>query len=155
MTPKMFRLVLGFLAAFVLLSVAPHLPDLVGGLSELAQTEVLANLLGYLGVGAFTAMASIALLRRLGARPPRIRRGRPARQLGLQLRQASREGARAAELARRFHLSQDAVRTAIGRDGSSAAAPKGTSFRSRQAVLPAKPRAKALPVRQTPYRALA
>jgi len=155
MTPKMFRLVLGFLAAFVLLSVAPHLVDLVRTFAEPAQAESLADLLGYVGVGAITAVSSIGLRRRLRARPPRMRRVRPAQQLGLKLRQASREGVRAAELARRFHLSQDAVRTAIGRDGSSAAAPKGTSFRPRQAVLPAKPRAKALPMRQTPYRALA
>lgn len=155
MTPQMKRLVVGFLAAFVLLSVAPHLPRLADRLLDPALAESLSDLLGYVAVGLFAAVGSIALRRRLQARLRRARAFRPAQGLGQRLRQASREGARAPELARRFQLSQDAVRAAIGRDGSASAAPKGTSFRSRQAALPVKPRARAVAVRQTPYRALA
>jgi hypothetical protein len=155
MTPQMKRLVVGFLAAFVLLSVAPHLLEEADRLSDPATAESLSDLLGYVAAGLLAAVGSIALLRRLRARPRGARTLRSALGLGRRLRQASREGARAPELARRFQLSQDAVRAAIGRDGPGSAAPKGSSFRSRQGALPAKPRARAVPVRQTPYRALA
>jgi hypothetical protein len=151
----MKRLVAGFLAAFVLLSMAPYLPEQLGRLADPVLLEALPDLVGYAAAALLASVGAIVLVRRIRTTPRRVRTVRPAQHLGLKLRQASREGAKAPELARRFQLSQDAVRTAIGRDGSSSAAARGSSFRPRQAALPAKPRARAVAVRQSPYRALA
>ncbi|MBZ5621608.1 MAG: hypothetical protein LAQ69_23195, partial [Acidobacteriia bacterium] len=107
MTPKMLRLVLGFLAAFVFLSVAPYLPGLVDALNDQALTDQLGDLLIYLAGGVAVAVVSIYLLRR--QRAPRVKRVRAPRaaqsNLGLLIRQASREGTSVPDLARRFRLS--------------------------------------------------
>jgi hypothetical protein len=156
-TPQMLRLVLGFLAAFVLLSVAPHLPGLVAALSDPALTDRLGDLLLYAAGGLALSILSIHLLRRLGAlrvERPRVP-GVAGSNLGLRIRQASRHGARVPVLARRFRLSQDAIRVATGREGSTRAAPKGSSFRPRQPALPTKPRATPVAARRTPYRVIA
>jgi hypothetical protein len=154
----MTRLVLGFLAAFVLLSVAPHLPGLIAALSDPDLTDQLGDLLIYAAGGIVLSVVCIHLLRR-GWRAPRVRRAAAPKasgsSLGIQIREASRRGAQVPELARRFRVSQDAIRAATGRDGSTRAAPKGSSFRPRQPALPAKPLATAVAVRRTPYRALA
>ena len=101
--------------------------------------------------------------RRPAARPARAAVARrsadpvapPSSALSRRLREAARDGERVPEVARRFRLSQDAVRVAIGRAAPTPAAPTGKSFRSRQAVLPARPRATPVPSRRSPYKALA
>ena len=76
-------------------------------------------------------------------------------RLATPFRPAMHGGERVPEVARRFQLSQDAVRVAIGRPAPSPAAPTGKRFRSRQPVLPAKPRATPLASGRNPYKALA
>ena len=173
MTPKMLRLVLGFLAGFVLLSAAPRLPGALGGLADRAATDLVGDVLLATATALCGLLALVIVRRR--RRPPATRRhvrlrplpagvrralARPPREprpsdLGARLRQAARTGERVPQLARRFHLSQDAVRAAIGHGASGPAAPTGKSFRSRKASVPAKPRALPVAPQPSPYRALA
>ena len=191
MTPMMRRLVAGFLAIFVLLSLAPYAPEglalarraapvvgaalatvaaFAGGwLGTIDLTGPVADLLLVAAAG-LTLTLLVLLLVRHRAEAPRRRAGRPpargavARRaaaapaismLSRRLREAMHGGERVPEVARRFQLSQDAVRVAIGRPAPSPAAPTGKSFRSRQPVLPAKPRATPLASGRNPYKALA
>lgn len=170
MTPQMIRLVAGFLAAFVLLSVAPALPVAVALLQDPILTEVWNDMLPFVLGGVVLATVSIVLLRAVANRPAKpVRPSAPSRPshspvparvsrsepklaispLALEIRQAAREGGRVPELARRFRTSQDAIRVVIGREGVHSAAPEGSSFRPRQAPLPARPVAKALPLSRT------
>ena len=193
MTPMMRRLVAGFLATFVLLSLAPYAPEgialarravpvVAAALARLAQAggAWLSTLdpggpagdLLLVAAASLTLLLLTLLLRRHRAEAPRRRpAARPARAavarrsadpvappssaLSRRLREAARDGERVPEVARRFRLSQDAVRVAIGRAAPTPAAPTGKSFRSRQAVLPARPRATPVPSRRSPYKALA
>lgn len=191
MTPMMRRLVAGFIAAFVLLSLAPYAPEglaLVRRAAPVAGAtlaRVAGTAAGWLGAidltgpatdlllaaAASLTLALLALLlrrhraeaprRRSGARPSRTALARTpaaaepvASALSRRLRQAARDGERVPEVARRFRLSQDAVRVAIGRPAPTPAAPTGKSFRARQPVLPAKARAAAVTSRRNPYKAL-
>ncbi len=166
MTPKTTRLVAAFLAAFVLLSAAPRVPGLLASLTDPAVTDLLGDVL--LGAALLLTLVAWWVLRhrQAPARPAgarvlcrdrdvRPRTGRRPTGLGRRLREAARKGERPTELARRFGLAQDAVRLALGPGPASPAAPTGKSFRPRQPSLPARPKASAVPVRQTPYRALA
>jgi hypothetical protein len=152
----------------------PRLPGALGGFADRAVTDLVGDVLlatatvlcGLLALviarrrrqaapprgGTAGAALSLAGVRRALARPPR--EPRPS-DLGVRLRQAARTGERVPQLARRFHLSQDAVRAAIGHCASGPAAPTGKSFRSRKASLPAKPRALPVGPQPSPYRALA
>ena len=157
MTPKMIRLVLGFLAAFVLLSIGPSLPELTSGLSialaiglaSAASTGPPGDLFLYTAGGLALVGGLVFLLRRWRARP------KESSDLGRRIREASRGCAHVPELARRFRLSHDAVRVAIGWEGARPAASRGTSFRSRQPALAAKPKATAVAMKGNHYRALA
>lgn len=191
MTPMMRRLVAGFLATFVLLSLAPYAPEglalvrRAAPVAGAALARVAGTAAGWLGSLDFTAPAADLLLAaaasltlallgllllRHRAEAPRRRRASATRgtavartpaaaepvasALRRRLREAARDGERVPEVARRFRLSQDAVRVAIGRAAPTPAAPTGKSFRARQPVLPAKPRAAAVASRRTPYQAL-
>ncbi len=193
MTPMMRRLVAGFLATFVLLSLAPYAPEglalarrlapvagaalarlagsAAGWLGAIDLTGPAADLLLAAAASLTLALLALLLLRHRAEAPRRrsapaaartaVARARPssaepvASALSRRLREAAREGERVPEVARRFRLSQDAVRVAIGRAAPTPAAPTGKSFRSRQPVLPAKPRATPVASRRTPYKALA
>lgn len=182
MNRRQFRLVAGFLAAFVLISVAPVLPDLttpfsIGGIRidvNAPLADGVGELLLTLAGGLVLAAVIIAGRRALRARraPSRRTVGRPSQAvasraraerpvairesaLTLQLRKEAERGIRVPELARTFGLSQDAVRGALGRRVTAPAAPGGSSFRSRKSVTPAKPAARAIATRRTPYQALA
>ncbi len=183
MNPRQFRLVAGFLTVFVLLSFAPTLPDLRAAgadllagvdLSEFDMTEGLGNLLLVLAGGLVLSVAVIAARRKLLARPRRtpakgpsasraVARKEPVAPmasvpdsaLARQLRKESNRGVRIPELARQFGLSQDAVRVAVGRVAPAPAAPKGSSFRSRQPASPAPAKAAAVAKRRNPYQVMA
>lgn len=183
MNPRQFRLVAGFLTVFVLLSFAPTLPDLRAAgadllagvdLSELDITEGLGNLLLVLAGGLVLSVAVIAgrrtvlaRTRRRPAKSPSTSRAVAKREstapmasvpesaLARQLRKESNRGVRIPELARQFGLSQDAVRVAVGRVAPAPAAPKGSSFRSRQPASPAPAKSSAVSKRRNPYQVMA
>jgi hypothetical protein len=166
MTPQLTRVVAGFLLAFVLLSLAPQLPGLVTTLRDPALAAVVEQMWWLAAVGAAVGVVAIAAVRRRAqrssaraprrpdtARGPAPRRSDAPSALSQQIRDAARRGGSVPDLARRFRLSQDAIRAAVRGDRSGAAGPRGTSFRSRQEPLPARPSPKALPSRRTPYTA--
>lgn len=200
MTPQMRRIVLGFLAVFILLSLAPmagELPGLVRAVtpgvrralaalpSRLTLPDgftlsdrftlpagVLPALPGPDALLATAAGLTLLLLvlllhRHLTAAPVPARATRPTRravarrepeggsELSRRLRDAARGGERVQDLARQFHLSQDAVRVALGRGAPTPAARGGKGFRPRQPSLPAGPRARPVAARPSGYRALA
>jgi hypothetical protein len=179
MNPRLLRLVLAFLAGFVLLSFLPSLPGLIGGLDLTVSPDRLADGLLYAGLLLSLALLAVVIHRRR-SRPVRAASRRPAtgsRQavvparagyprvrvinqgqpsaLQQKIRAGSRPGERIPSIARRHSLSVDAIRVALDREPSSPAARTGSSFRSRQASVPAAPRTKALPGRRNPYGALA
>lgn len=183
MNPRQLRLVAGFVTVFVLLSFAPTLPDLRAAgadlfsgvdLSEVELTEGVGNLLLVMAGGLVLSVGVIAGRRKFLARPRRSPAPRPstsravARQasttpaasvpesaLARQLRKESNRGLRVPELARQFGLSQDAVRVAVGRVAPAPAAPKGSSFRSRQPAAPVPAKASAVSKRRNPYQVMA
>lgn len=154
MTPQMVRLLGGFLAAYVLLSALPQLPDVAVAVAHRGLPEVTGDLLFWFAAGVALPAAAIALRRRLAARGRRSAPAAPkGTDVGARIRRAAMGGARIPHLARQFRTSQDAVRAAIGRDGTaSSAAEAGNSCRSRHAALPAPSRRAPVPARRTPYR---
>lgn len=168
MTRQTFYLVLGFLAVFVLISLAPSLPDLADRLEDPAFIDQLGDILLFVAAAICLIVPAIVVSRRLKG-PRRSKRARTpsaGSDLASRIRQAARRGERIPALARRFNLSQDAIRAAIGRggsaqpvlirrSGSAPAALPGTSFRARQPTLPAQPVRKQLPGRRSPYLATA
>lgn len=179
MNPRQLRLILGFLAAFMLISIAPLLPDphsaWRGVLSDTELLDGFGNPL-LLSAGVLVAAAGVivAWRRFLGRRreaPPgthssaarAIARGDSraaaviveASALTRRLRKASDRGARVPELARKFGVSQDAVRGALGRAPTAPAARPGSSFRDRKAASPARPRAAPVASPRSPYQVIA
>lgn len=178
MNPRQLRLVVGFLTVFVLMSVAPTLPDLRSAGSELLadvdRTDGLGNLLLVVAGGLVLSVGVIAARRRLLARPRRGRQSRPSTGRALaghrspraaaalpesvlarQLRKESTRGLRVPELARQFGLSQDAVRVALGRVVTAPAAQTGRSFRSRKPASPVPARAAAVARQRSRYQVMA
>jgi hypothetical protein len=183
MNPRQLRLVGGFLTVFVLLSLAPAWPDLRAAgadllsgvdLSEVDLTEGLGNLLLVMAGGLVLSVGIIAARRKLVAGRRRERESRPSTSravtsqpsashavrlpdsaLARRLQKESSRGLRVQDLARQFGLSQDAVRVALGRVGTAPAAPKGSSFRSRQPASPAAAKAAAITTRRSPYQVMA
>ena len=152
MTPQMFRLVVGFLAAFVLLSIAPGLMVLLG---QPGVVDRLGDLLLFLAAGLSLSAGAVVLWRHRIGRWMTPRRSPGGSDLAFQIRQAARRGARGSDLARKYRVSQDAVRLAIGREASPPAGLPGSSFRSRQPALPLQPRAHPALARRSAYRASA
>jgi len=180
MNSRQLRLVLGFLAVFVLISIAPMLPDLgtVGSdlIADVSLTDGLGNLLLVCAGGLVLSVGVIAARRRWLARERRPRQAAakaPARALvhgeasrpsgaaavesplTRQLRKESERGCRVPELARKFGLSQDAVRGALGRSPTAPAARAGSSFRDRKPASPPAARAKPVSLRRSPYQVTA
>jgi hypothetical protein len=185
MNRNQLRLVAGFLAVFIVISVAPLLPAMpalavapfsIAGLRidvTAPLADGVAELLLTCAAGMVAAVTIIAVRRRVLAGRSPARGTRPgvalarARATGeravvvresaltLQLRKEAERGVRVPELARTYGLSQDAVRGALGRRVSPPAAQGGSSFRGRKAVTPAKPAARAVVPRRSSYQALA
>jgi hypothetical protein len=147
MTPRTLRLVLGFLLAFVSLSLVPRAQDL----SQLLADPLVLIGLTHLGVGLALSAVAIALYRRLRSwRPGPLLSVVPGNDLGYRIRLAARNGARTAELARRFGLSQDAIRAALLHEHGTAAE-SGSSFRHRQAAVPERAAVRPIAARSTRY----
>jgi hypothetical protein len=181
MSPRILRLVIAFLAGFVLLSLLPALPDALTALERLPDPAPLGDILLGITAGLCSVLLVIVVRRRKAgyrqahafqqalARQPAVRAPttavarrpqgaavEPARsELETRIRCGARKGERLPALARRHGLSIDAIRTALGEPRSAPAASRGSSFRSRQQSVPAARSAAAIPVRRTPYRALA
>ena len=158
MSPRILKLVLVFLTGFVLLAYAPVLVQAaptVGaalGAIPVPAFPTLASdgdLLGDMLLGTAAAMLALLLvlrLRRRVAASPAVT-PRPALQLvtthesplRTDIRKAAATGERVPALARRFRLSQDAVRVALHKEGpTDAARPERSSRRERQLPPPAK-----------------
>lgn len=181
MSSKTLRLVGGFLAVFVLISVAPAIPDFVASINGMPAITIPAisdSMLLAIG-GAVLLMALLVLRRRqlharaaaqpvtrskALARPSAaqpLKRSVPehsgpyptiASPLQIRLRAAVEKGERIPALARRHSISIDAVRAAVG--ASAAHAPAGrpsNSFRGSAPSLPAKPRATPVAKRVSRY----
>lgn len=181
MTSKTIRLVSGFLTMFVLVSVAPALPDFLAnlnGVPSLTLPAISDSMLIAIG-GAVLLLGLLVLRRRQRqtraaqpvtgrsralARPSMdqpLKRAMPehsgpyptiASPLQIRLRAAVEKGERIPALARRHSISIDAVRAAVG--ASVAHAPAGrpsTSFRAATPSLPAMPRATAVAQRVSRY----
>ena len=173
MSRRQLHIILGFLSAFVLISVAPRLADLnaTGPLPDADRSAGLGNLLLLLAGGVLLSVGLIAARRRFIGRPRRDVRSRPATvarggsardvvsaevsPLTQQLRKESDRGARVAELARQFGLSHDGVRSALGRFPTTPAARGGSSFRGRKPEPPAPARAKDPALQRSPYQTIA
>lgn len=142
MNPRLLRLIAGFLAAFVLLSYAPAIPGLVRELRWPTGVRQPGDILPATAA-ALTLVLLLLVLRRRRLAPPAVRR--PARPAGPppasallgELRRRAEQGERVPELARRYRLSQDAVRVAVGGGPSSPAARAERVSRARQRALPA------------------
>jgi len=170
MTPKFVRLLMLFLAGFVLLSLIPYAPAAAARLQAL---PLHVDLTGDAALGTAAGLAGLLLLLRLRRRTPaparstavaRRKPGRaaPAAPAGLpmsalraRIRAAAGGGTRVPAVARELGLSVDAVRAALGRDQSAPAARPGRTFRPRQPSLPARPRATPVASGRKPYTALA
>jgi hypothetical protein len=179
--PRIFRLLIGFLAGFVLLSLAPSLPVLLAAARDLPSPDQVGDLLLATTAGLLLVLL-VAMVRRRAhvapthalARtrggsspvapthamaPTSVRQGpaltRPASQLQAKICTAARKGERVPALARRHGLSVDAIRVALGEAPTAPAARRGSSFRARQQAVPAAVPAKALAKRRNPYGALA
>jgi hypothetical protein len=144
MTPKTVRLIVGFLAVFVLLSVAPAIPDFIANLDDgngLELPAITDSTLIAIG-GAVLLLGLVVLHRRQRqvraaqpvhrrdshavARPSMespLKRSMPehsgpyptiASPLQIRLRAAVDKGERIPVLARRHSISIDAVRAAVG-----------------------------------------
>lgn len=142
MNPRLFRLIAGFLAGFVVLSYAPVLPTLVGNI-RMPSPAALPDGTGLAAAAVLTLTLLLLVVRRRrpavrpvrsAARPPSPP---PASALLGELRRAADQGERVPALARRFRLSQDAVRAAVGAGPSSPAARAERVSRARQRALPA------------------
>lgn len=196
MNARVRRLVLGFLAGFILLSLIPAMPGLwqqaagldlnrvapalaawsdlllgaAAGLLTLAlalrirrrvrttKAAAFQNALAQQLPAKSRSAASVAAPRGLPAVKPFSRSPRgpqpPASELEIRLRSAARKGEKIAALARRHHLSIDAVRVALGDAAPQPAAPRGNSFRGQQR-LPAGPSKAIAPRSRKPYGATA
>lgn len=152
MTPKTIRLIVGFLAAFVLISVAPAIPDFIATLDDgngLQLPAITDSTL--IAIGGAVVLLGLVVLRRQQrqvraaqpvtrgsshavARPSAdqpLKRSMPehsgpyptiASPLQIRLRAAVGKGERIPALARRHSLSIDAVRAAVGATAISAPA---------------------------------
>jgi hypothetical protein len=182
MNSKTIRLIVGFLAVFVLISVAPAMPGFLAKLGSMPSFTIPAisdSLL--IAIGGAVLLPGLLVLRRRQrrhaaqpvtsrsralARPSAekpLKRAMPehsgpyptiASPLQIRLRAAVEKGDRIPALARRHSISIDAVRAAVG--ASVAHAPAGrpsTSFRASAPSLPAKPRAQAVSHRVSRYQA--
>jgi hypothetical protein len=161
-TPTLRRVLLGFLAGFVLISLAPSFPALLRQVPVLLarvsaaappvtlDPDRIGNALLATAAGLIVVLGVLVVGRRRQASVPRragTGRNGPAPSASLapsplrgRIRQAARQGERAPALARRFHLSVDAIRTALGRETTGSAGTPGTSFRGRHSrALPAAP----------------
>ncbi len=176
MNPKTIRLVAGFLAVFVLISVAPAIPGFIANLDRIPPLTIpaISDSLLVAIAGAVLLLGLLVLRRRQRQRAAQpvtsrshalvrpsadkpLKRAMPdhsgpyptiASPLQIRLRAAVDKGERIPALARRHNISIDAVRAAVG--ASAAHAPAGrssTSFRAPAPSLPAKPRAKPVPQR--------
>lgn len=167
MTSKTFRLVAGFLAVFVLISVAPAVPDFLANLNGLPAITIPAVsdsllvaiagavlLLGLLVLRrrqrqAHAAAQPVTSRSRALARPSAeqpLKRAMPehsgpyptiASPLQIRLRAAVDKGERIPALARRHNISIDAVRAAVG--ASVAHAPAGRPSTSFRPSAPSLP----------------
>ncbi|MBK8005975.1 MAG: hypothetical protein IPK12_19170 [Gemmatimonadetes bacterium] len=158
MSPRTLKLVLVFLTGFVLLAYAPVLvqaaPTVVatlGGIPtpSLPAVAMTTDLLGDILLGTAAALLAVLLVLRLRHRvatQPAVT-PRPALHLvtthesplRTDIRKAAATGERVPALARRFRLSQDAVRVALHKEGpADAARPERSSRRERQLPPPAK-----------------
>lgn len=137
MTPQMVRLLAGFLAAFVLVSLASKLPDTAAVLSRPGLLAEAGSLLLWVAAGLLIPIGAVIAWRRLhGLARRRAARSPSGGDLPTRIRRAAQGGTGVPRLAREFRLSQDAVRVALGQHGTaSPAASPGTSFRGRQATL--------------------
>jgi hypothetical protein len=180
MNSKTVRLVAGFLAVFVLISVAPAIPGFIAKLDGLPSLTipVVSDSLLIVIAGAVLLLGLLVLRRRQQhraaqpvtsrsralARPSAekpLKRAMPEHSgpyptipspLQIRLRAAVDKGERIPALARRHSISIDAVRAAVG--ASVAHAPAGrpsTSFRAPAPSLPAKPKAKPIPQQVNRY----
>jgi hypothetical protein len=162
MSPRLLRLLAGFLAAFVLLAYVPAIAGAARGLSLPGRIDIAWP--GDDGLGAALALCLALLLVARRGRPV-ARSSRPPAQpaavlpasgLLIELRRSAEQGERVPALARRYRMSQDAVRVAVGRSPSSSAARAERVSRARQRALPAPvpavhPRPR--PSGRTPYQA--
>jgi hypothetical protein len=181
MTPKTIRLIVGFLAVFVLISVAPALPDFVTGLNAGQGFELPAISDSILiAIGGSIVLLALVVRRRQAVRAAQpvartgkalarpsveqpLKRAMPehsgpyptiASPLQIRLRAAVQKGERIPVLARRLNLSIDAVRAAVGASAAATpAARSSTSFRSADPSFPAKPRARSIAGRASRYEA--
>lgn len=142
MNPRLLRLLAGFLAAFVLLSYAPAIPGLMRDFRWPTGLRQPGDIL--LAVAAALTLVLLLLVlrrRRLAPRPvhrpTRPAGPPPASALLGELRRRAELGERVPELARRYRLSQDAVRVAVGGRTPSPAARAERVSRARQRALPA------------------
>lgn len=185
MNRRLLRLVIGFLAGFVLLSLLPMLPEALRSLERLPDPDQLGDILLAVTAGLCLVLLVVLVGRRRAAtrqvhpfrqalarhaaapvpapaavarRPGTVAAGAaaaPQSALEARIRTAAHKGERVPALARRHGVSIDAIRTALGEPRSAPAASRGSSFRPRQQSLPAAPPARAISVRKTPYGALA
>ena len=158
MNPRTLKLVLLFLGGFVLLAYAPivveEAPKLLASLGSLSVPALPAmdlgnEMVGDILLGSAAGMLAVLLVLRLRRRAdaaPAVT-ARPALQLvtthesplRTDIRKAAATGERVPALARRFRLSQDAVRVALHKEGpADAARPERSSRRERQLPPPAK-----------------
>jgi hypothetical protein len=184
MNARILRLVLAFLAGFVLLSFLPLVPGLLGGVNLSGSADELGDVLLTAALALSVTLLVVVMRRRMrrarrapaataakrvatrpshalatrtraaGPRAMTINQG-PLSPLTQKIRAGSQSGERIPAIARRHSLAVDAVRVALDRGPSSPAARPGSSFRSRQASVPAPTRTKALSGRRNPYAALA
>jgi hypothetical protein len=167
MTPKTIRLIGGFLAVFVLISVAPAIPEFIAtmnGFPTVTLPAISDSLL--LAIGGAVLLLGLVVLRqrqrharaaaqpvtsrsRALARPSAdkpLKRAMPehsgpyptiASPLQIRLRAAVEKGERFPALARRHNISIDAVRAAVG--ASAAHAPAGRPSNSFRSSAPSLP----------------
>jgi len=154
MSSRILRPVIAVAAIFILLSFAPRFPELLSAVESPAVTDLASGLLPYAMWGIGLSVVAINLKRRLAGRPARPARPRTATDFALRVRQAASEGNRVPALARRFHTSQDAIRTVLGRQAPPAVG-RGSSFRPRQQAPQGRPVALAPRTSRRSYTALA
>jgi hypothetical protein len=154
MSSRILRPVVAVAAIFILLSFAPRLPELLSAVENPAVMDIASGLLPYVVWGIGLSAVAITLKRRLARLPARPVRPRTATDFVQRIRQAAGEGNRVPALARRFHTSQDAIRTVLGRQAPPAAG-RGSSFRPRQQAPQGRPVALAPRTSRRSYTALA
>lgn len=178
MTPKTIRLLAGFLAGFILLSLAPELPGFIAGLDDGRGLELPAiSNATLIAIGGCVALLGLMVAhrrQRLARMQPRVRPAsnyavarpsveQPLRRatpehsgpyptipspLQIRLRAAVEKGERIPVLARKHSISIDAVRTAVGATATSSTPAARTSTSFRGATPSLPPRPRSRPVPQ-------